>query len=170
MSIEHSPFRVTGVELVEHGSKNGGVDGVGSVCRAIFVAQGLEEVAEHWFELAVGSKSRIFATQVGNPLANGREGFLDRISSDRFVTLPFESVAESPDEEVGESVVGWSVQEIRGLAELFAEVLPVSEDLGLGCSMLGGVGSGGQVESSAEVSNEVYTGFRRRSTQGLSCG
>ena len=71
----------------------------------------------------------IWVTQVGNPLAHGREDTLKRVRSDRLVALAGSSVPPQEDQEVGDFVlkVG-KVMEGRGLPVLLAEGSPDAED------------------------------------------
>ena len=71
--------------------------------------------------------------QVGYPLANGREDLLYGLSSDRFSTLTFCSVAPGEDKHEGELVAGVGDGiEGRGAVVGPAEGGPEAEDLGLG--------------------------------------
>ena len=88
-------------------------------------------------------------TQVGDPLCHGKESRFHRISLDRVVGASSEAVAEGIDEEEPQATVGcMNFTEGRGDLLFLAEGAPVPKGTCLGPSVLGGVGRGGEVESS----------------------
>ena len=106
-------------------------------------------------------------TQVGDPLAHRKKGFLHRISSDRSLL----AVSEGEDKEVGDLVVmvgditeGWMALVLN------AEAGPDAKGDVLGSSGLGPDLPGGEVERSAQISCEVQSGGRWSSFQGSGCG
>ena len=100
-------------------------------------------------------------THVGDPLADGREGLTHCIRSDRVVGLSGLSVAETVDQQVPELLLlPHDITEGNVAADGFAEVVPVSEDLGAGSLRLGGGSGGSDCERSAEISGELTGGGR----------
>lgn len=115
--------------------------------------------------------SGIALTQVGDPLPNGREGLFHSASSHRVTGGAFTSVSDAVDQEVGELVfLASDITEGRMDPELLAEAGPVAEVLVAGSPVFGGCGSGGERESSAEISLETSSVGRWSSTQGVGCG
>jgi hypothetical protein len=90
--------------------------------------------------------------------------------SDSFTLLASFAIAESKDEEVAELLLGLQAIEGNGDSELLAEVAPDSKDFVGGLSSLGSVGSGGDLERSAEISLEAMSLGRCSSFHGLDCG
>ena len=113
----------------------------------------------------------IVFTQVGDPLAHGREGGLHCASSDGETGLAFLSEPLSEGEDRAEAVLPVSdVPQGRVVAQVAAEGRPAAEDLVSSPPMLDGVGLGGDRERSAEISDEAVSGSRCSSRHGLSCG
>ena len=79
-------------------------------------------------------------------------------------------VAHGVDEKVSQSRF-WIEDrtEGRGDLEFLAEGDPVAEGRGLGGSVLGGVGRGGDVESKPEISLEQFSLLRCTRRQGSGC-
>ena len=97
--------------------------------------------------------SRIGFTQVGDPLCHGKESRFHCISSDRVVGASSKAVAEGIDKEEPQATVGcMDFTEGRGDLLFLAEGTPVPKGTCLGASVLSGVGQGGEVESSLEIS------------------
>ena len=101
--------------------------------------------------------SGIRLTQVGDPLAHGKKGFLHCISADRSLLV----VPESEDKQVGELVLmvghfteGWMAL-VRG-----AEPRPCTEGGVLGASSLGPDIPGGDLERRAQISCEALSDGR----------
>ena len=121
----------------------------------------------------VGSRrSRwILVSQVGYPLANGRNCLAHRASSYRFVTEAESAVSHEVNKEEGELVflIANGI-EARGSVVQGTELCPMSELGALGALGLGSVGSAGDLERSAEISLEVVSDGRCSSRQGLVCG
>lgn len=118
-----------------------------------------------------GEKSRIWFTQVGDPLAHRLEGGTNRARSDRLVLLASKFVSVGEDEEV--AYFGLLVRqsgEGSGVAVLLAEGLPDAEDLGLSLDSFDGFGSSGELQRSAEISLELISVGRCSSFQGVGCG
>ena len=113
-------------------------------------------------ELAVDNlDSGIWFTQVGEPLAHSREGFADCISSYRLTLLAVLSISEGEDEQDGDFVFLRSDRtEGRGLVDGLTEGDPVFKYFGLSFRVLGSVGTGGDLERSAEISRELTSGGR----------
>ena len=121
--------------------------------------------------------SGIRLTQVGDPLADGRDGFAHRSSSDRFVLLSEATVAVAVDEEAGESLIALGDAVVVGditegdvVAEAVTEGLPVAHDAGASSAGLRGGGSSGESKRRAEISGEATSGGRGTSRQGFGCG
>ena len=115
--------------------------------------------------------SGIRLTQVGDPLADGRDGVAHCSRSDRLVALSGASVAEAVDEEAGELSVGFGdVTEGEVAAEAVTEGLPVAHDPGVRLSGLRGDGSRGESKRSTEISGEANSGGSGTSRHALACG
>ena len=117
-----------------------------------------------------GDVSRIVLTQVGCPLAHGREGCKHCLSSHRFTLLPSLAVSQAKDEQVGDLVVLGQAIQGAGAPVLLAEGFPEAKYFVAGLLLFGGGGSRGELERSAEISCEEICLGRCRSTHGLGCG
>ena len=176
MSVEESMLGVVGIVVgikgVEHGLEDGDTDRVGASGRVIFVSEGFEERREYGIELSCARvESRIRCTQVGDPLADGREGVTHCRRSDRVIGLSAFSVLDAVDEEAAElGLVAHAITEGDGVAEGVAVGLPVPEDLGVGTLRLRGGGSCGESERSAEMSGKEISGGTWRRRHPLGCG
>ena len=96
MLVEGTIFGMVDIKDCMELSKDDDVDGVGSGCWIVGVAEGLEESSEYGMQFSSGSLfSGIWLTHVGDPLAHGKEGFVHRISSDRLVGCSFLLIPES---------------------------------------------------------------------------
>ena len=114
---------------------------------------------------------RIGFTQVGDPLGHGEESRFHCISVDRVVGASSKAVAEGVDKEEPQATVGCTdLTEGRGDPLFLAEGTPVPKGTCLGVAVLSGVGRGGKVESSPEISLELMACSRVRSFQGCPCG
>lgn len=75
------------------------------------------------------------------------------------------------DEHPAEFVLSANdTREVRLLAELLAEVAPLAEVRGVGFACLAGVGVGGTLDSSAEITLELISLGTGSSVQGSGCG
>ena len=149
--------------------EDGGVDRVGSGCWVVLVSESLEVRPEYRVESSgsIRRLSGIWFTQVGYPLANGKEGLIHCVTSDRVR----HAVTVGVDEEVADLVSlvrditeGWISPEGA------TEAGPLAK---LAISAFGGLGDNtrvGGLESSAEISLELKSGLRCNSVQGADCG
>ena len=120
---------------------------------------------------ALGLKSRIRETHVGDPLAHRQEGAANGISSDRLALAADLPVSDAKDEQVGE--LGFlRAQVLEGFIETFGlgKLAPVSEDTPFLESVLGGRRSIDAVEAKAEISLETTAGGNVSIFQGVGCG
>ena len=115
--------------------------------------------------------SGIWSTQVGDPLADGREGVAHRSSSDSLTVLTTASVSESVDEEAGEFLFGvGNITEGDVVAVAFAELFPMPHDAGLSLPRFRGGGSSGESKRSAEIRGETTSCGSWTSRHGFACG
>ena len=171
VTVEDAPDRVVGVQGVSHGAEDRDVDRVGPSGRVVLSLDGFTVISKYGMELVSWSGlGWIWEAQVGNPLANGREGCLNCVRLNRDVTAAVLSVPEREDEEIEDFVSSSDITEVRGLAVLLAEVVPVAEVGVTRLSCLGGSGSGGDFESSVDISCEATLDGRCSIFQGLGCG
>jgi len=172
VSIEGPEDSVISVEGGWHAADDGDVARVGASCGAILAAHGFEESAEYGREaLAAILESGIPPTQVGDALADGQERFLHGISPHGDTGLAEAAVPDAVDQEQVDSFFRVrGLTEGAGEAQGVAELGPVAEELGFRAAGLGNVGSGGEVESSAEVSSEACSTVRESMRHGLGCG
>ena len=114
-----------------------------------------------------GGFSWIGCTHVGEPRADGNEGLVHCISTDRLAGLAGLSVAETEDEEVTEALVGVvDVMEGTGDPKFSAEGQPLSKDLVVGGTSLCTSAGLGNSQRRAEISSECRVGSRCRRVQG----
>jgi len=173
MGIESSIDGMVGVEDVWKATDDGEVDWVGPAWGVIVFSELFEEISVWGMEFACANVAPgIGLTQVGNPLANAREGFSHCVSCHRFVFATVPSVSQGIDEHVAvaQFLVAQAMSEGAGDALLEAKGDPVAEGGGLGVPVLGGVGLAGELESRFEISLETSLGGGWTSCQGLCCG
>ncbi len=154
VGVERAVLCVLEVESLLKATQDGKVGWVGAAGRFVLVSQALEERSEYWIVLE-GSKRVLLwiaSTQVGDPLAHRLERVCDCITSDSVVG----AIAQAEDREVAELVfAARDIREVRGVAVLLAEGC-LTPEVGVICfACLAGVGMGGDLESSAEVSREA---------------
>ena len=153
-----------GIELADDGD----VGWVGPVGGFVFAFESPDEIHEYGPHGAISLLSRIWLTQVGDPLGHGAKGGTNGISADRVVGEPIPAVMEGKDEEVSKALFG-----IRDItegwidAEALGEGTPMAE--GGGASPLGfaGVGAERELQSSIEFSAVAIAGGRCSSFQGV---
>ena len=171
VTVEDTPDGIVGVQGVSHSTEDRDVDWVGPSGWIVLSFDGFAVIREYGMELISWSGlGWILETQVGNPLANGREGCLNCVRSNSDVTAAVLSVPECEDEEIEHFVSLSDITEVRGLAVLLAEFGPVAKMGVTRFSCLGGSGSGGDLESSVEISCEATLDGRCSIFQGLVCG
>ena len=143
MSVEDSLLGVLGIKGVEQGLEDGDTDRVGASGWVIFVSEGFKERREYGIELSCARvESRIRCTQVGDPLADGREGITHCRRSDRVFGLSTFSVLDAVDEEAAQlGFFAHDITEGDGMAEGVAVGFPVPEDFGVSTLRLRGGGS-----------------------------
>lgn len=103
--------------------------------------------------------SGIEFTQVGDPLADGRQGFIHCASSHRVTGGAASAHSEAVDQHVGDAVLlTFDITEGWMDPDFLTEKGPPSKGGVFGLSMFCGGGCGGERESSAEVRLEYTSG------------
>jgi hypothetical protein len=115
----------------------------------------------------------IFEAQLGEPLSNSLEGCRHRVRSDRFAGLSLAGEAAAPSEH----------KEVTEVELLRSEALQVGRCIVPGTKLSPLVpddtvafpgfrhdGGGGDIERSADISDEVIAGRRLSMRHGVSCG
>jgi len=122
--------------------------------------------------VGASSRPRVFATQVGNPLAYRHEDFANGIRADRLATAAGPAaVAEPEDDEVEDALLGVpEVTKGREPSLRFAKVHPPAEGDVFGAPGFAGSRLGGELQRSAEVSAEAAAGGRCSIRHGRGCG
>ena len=120
---------------------------------------------------ALGLKSRIRETHVGDPLAHRQEGAANSVSLDRLALAADLPVSDAEDKQVGE--FGFlRLQVLEAFIETFGlgECTPVGEGAAFLEAVLRGSRFIDVVEAKAEISLETTSGGNVSIFQGVGCG
>ena len=168
VGVEGSPGGMQDVEGVEETPQDGEVTRVGACFGVVFVFEGLEESSEYGMEVCcVRDEAGIRLTQVGDPLADGLEGFTHCVRADRVVGRAGLAVLESVDKEESDlSLLARDITEGWTLADGGAEVDPTAEGVVFGTAGLTRGRGRGDVQRSAERSGELISPGRGKMVQG----